>query len=99
MKNITDELRYYPDEKEKELYLRVVNEKFNDSFIRVLFDKDKIMLLKDYNSVMAEHVVQNVGKPVIFKRFAPRTLMCKKHPYGKSKSQITLLIFLESCCH
>jgi len=30
------------------------------------------MLLKDYNTVMAEHVVQNVGKPVIFKRFAPR---------------------------
>jgi hypothetical protein len=56
---------------EKEVYLPGVHEKLNKKFIRVLFKKDKIMLLKDFKARMIENVVQNVGKPETFKRFVP----------------------------
>ncbi len=62
-----------PNKKEKEVYLRGVHEKFKEGFIRVLFNKDNIMLLKDFEARMIENVVQNVGIPETFRRFVPIT--------------------------
>ena len=61
------------DKKRKDVFLSGVHEKFIEKFILVLFNKNNIMLLKDYEVGISEHEVQNVGKTVTFKKFVPIT--------------------------